>query len=268
MTTVSQTLAKGSGRRIEVGPTLALALAAPLVGEVLNGATRVSYIFAFAPQIMVWGCGAVLIREMVQRWSGSWPSILALAAGLSIFVEFLVLQTSVAPIPWLELASIPVYDRVWGVNWLWFAFMLGYEAVWVVLAPILIVDLMFPGRRNEPWLHRRGLAVAALIFAAGSTGLWFLWTRTVVPDVFQQPVYHPPAVTLGLAVLACVLLIPIAYALRRRPLPPEASARTLPEWLVAAAAAGFGFPWWTLIVLVFAPVPSLPLWLPLAAAAL
>jgi hypothetical protein len=97
-------------------PATVLVLLAPAIGEVLNGATRISYIFAFIPQIMVWGCGTLLIREAVQRWRGGWASILALALAMSVAVEFLILQTSVAPIPWLVMMSIPVYDRIWGVN--------------------------------------------------------------------------------------------------------------------------------------------------------
>jgi hypothetical protein len=94
-------------------------LLAPFVGEVLNGATRVSFIFAFIPQILVWGCGALVARELVQRWRGGWTSIVLLGLALSIAGEVLILQTSVAPIPWLQMLSIPVYDRISGVNWLW-----------------------------------------------------------------------------------------------------------------------------------------------------
>jgi len=54
----------------------------------------------------------VLIREAAHRWRGRTTSILALAVGLSIWVEFFVLQTSLAPLPWLRVP----HDRVWGVN--------------------------------------------------------------------------------------------------------------------------------------------------------
>src|SRR5262245_15962559 len=95
-------------------PAVTLLLLAPLVGEVLNGATRLSFIFAFVPQIMVWGCGALIIHEAARRWKAGWPTIAILGLALSVIVEVLVLQTSIAPLPWLQLASIPVYDRIWG----------------------------------------------------------------------------------------------------------------------------------------------------------
>lgn len=240
-------------------PALTLVLLSPLVGEVLNGATRLSYIAVFVPQVMVWGCGTLLIRETVHRWGGGWPSTVALGATLSIVIEFLVLQTSVAPIPWLAMASIPVYDRIWGINWLWFAYMLGYEIVWVVLVPILLTMLMFPERRDEPWLRARGVTLVALVFAFGSAGLWGLWTRLAVPNAFGQPVYDPPAWTLAAAVVGCVLSVAIGWALRFSPHAQTPSGRTpvapLPLGLAIAAMA---LPWWALIVLVFVPRP-LPL---------
>ena len=50
--------------------------------EVLSGATRVSFIFAFVPEMMMWGCGALaVIRELVKRWDGGWTSVLAAGAG-------------------------------------------------------------------------------------------------------------------------------------------------------------------------------------------
>ena len=64
-------------------PALVLVVLAPLIGEVLNGATRLSYIFAFVPQLMVWGCGALLIREAVHRIGGGWTSILLMGVALA-----------------------------------------------------------------------------------------------------------------------------------------------------------------------------------------
>ncbi len=246
-------------------PAVTLLLLAPLVGEVLNGATRLSFIFAFVPQIMVWGCGALIIRELVQRWKGEWPSVVLLGLALSVIAEVLVLQTSVAPLPWLQMASIPVYDRIWGVNWLWFVFMLGYETVWIVLVPILITELIFPLQRQGAWVGARGLTIATITFMVGCAGLWALWTQSAIPAAFHQPKYWPPRSTLWLGVFAIALLALAAYAVRsfsRRAL----SASFAPSpWIVGIVAAAFAFPWWMLMVLVFVPRPSLPLWLPLGA---
>jgi hypothetical protein len=43
-----------------------------MISEVLFGATRLSYMFVLVPQIMVWGCCALIIREVVRRQKRSW----------------------------------------------------------------------------------------------------------------------------------------------------------------------------------------------------
>lgn len=251
-------------RRWPRTPATMLVLLSPLIGEVLNGATRVSVLFVFGLQVMIWGCGALLIREVVQRWGGGLSSVIALGLALSAFVELLVLQTSLAPIPFLSMASIPVYDRIWGVNWLWFVFMLGYETVWIVLVPILIVELRFPELRNGRWLQSRGLLAAALALAVGSVILWALWTHITVPVVFHQPKYQPPSASLMVSVIAVIALVAIGFALRRvRDSATPLSNWAASPWVVGAVTAIFALPWWILIVLVFAPQRALPLWVPL-----
>ncbi|HTE49772.1 MAG TPA: hypothetical protein VK698_02780, partial [Kofleriaceae bacterium] len=117
-----------------LAPVLTLLLLAPIVGEVLSGATRLSYIIVLIPEIMVWGCGALLVREAVRRWRGGWISMLVLGLALAVAEELVIQQTSLAPLPWL--GDLPAYGRVWGVNWVYFLFMLGYEATWIVLVPV------------------------------------------------------------------------------------------------------------------------------------
>jgi hypothetical protein len=64
-------------------PALLLLLLAPAVAEVLFGATPVSNLGAPLPDIAVYGCGALLIREVVRRGLG-WTSILALGVAFGI----------------------------------------------------------------------------------------------------------------------------------------------------------------------------------------
>lgn len=240
-------------------PLVTLILLAPLVGEVLNGATRLSFIVVYLSQIMVWGCGALIVRELAHRWKAGAPGRILLGLALSVIVEVLVLQTSIAPLPWLQLASIPVYDRIWGVNWLWFLFMLGYETVWIALVPILITELRFPELRDHAWASTRGLAIAIAVFLVGCAGLWALWTQNAVVVAFHQPKYWPPRSTLLLGTAGTVALIAAAYATRGAS--PSAAARPVPPpWAVGAITAALAAPWWVLIVLVFVPRPWLPVW--------
>jgi hypothetical protein len=239
-----------------------LLLLSPIIGEVLSGATRLSFIFALVPEIMVWGCGALLIRDLVRRWKAGFPGALLLGLGLAIAEELIIQQTSLAPLPWL--GSTPAYGRALGVNWPYFLFMLGYEAVFIVLVPIQVTELIFPERRAEPWLRTRGLVASGVVFLVGSFIAWFIWTQQARPLVFHVPVYHPPAPTLALGALAITLLAVAASRVRQAP--PNPVARAPRPWLAALAALLLGFPWYLLMVAVFAPRPDLPLWILLAAA--
>src|SRR5580698_3440049 len=140
-----------------LAPAFTLIFLAPFIAEVLSGATRVSFLFAFVPELMMWGCGALLIREVVRRWGGGWTSILLLGLALAVFEECIVQQTSLAPLPWLAISAD--YGRRLGVNWIYFLFMLGYERVWVVVVPIQVTELIFPEWRAERWLRTGGMKI-------------------------------------------------------------------------------------------------------------
>jgi hypothetical protein len=255
--------ASGFSRWQRVGPIVTLLLLSPVIGEVMSGATRLSYIFALVPEIMVWGCGTLIIRDVVRRWQGGWTSTLLLGFGLSIAEEFIIQQTSIAPLPWLGNAS--AYGRVWGVNWPYFLFMLGYEAIWIVLVPVQMTELIFPERRHKAWLRTRGLVVASAVFLLGSFIAWFLWTQRARPLMFHVPVYHPPILTVLIGVLAIILLAAGAYAVRRSWSDPSPGRPPLP-WIVAATSVLLGLPWYSLMILVFAPARGLPLLVPVVMA--
>jgi hypothetical protein len=246
-----------------VGPVFALLLLAPIVGEVLSGATRVSYIFALLPEVMVWGCGALIIRELVVRWGGGLRTILLLGLALAIAEEFLIQQTSLAPIPFAPGLN---YGRVWGVNWVYFLFMLAYESIWIVLVPIHLTHLIFPERRNQPWLKTRGLVISAVVFLVGSHIAWFLWTQQARRVVFSMPDYKPPLITMLLGALAIVVLVLLAFAVRgKSKTQPPVQKKALSPLTVGLLAFFLGLPWYLLITLVFVPYP--PVSSPIALAA-
>ncbi len=260
---ISEVRADDGARNRGTGPAFALALLAPIVAEVLSGATRISYIFVLVPEIMVWGCGALIIREIVRRRHLPWTSMLLMGLGLSIAEEFLIQQTSLAPLPWI---SGPIYGRALGVNWLYFLFMLGYESVWVVLVPVHLTEMTFWRRRDQPWLPTRALIISALIFVIGSCAAWYSWIKRARPMLFHVPAYATPRVTLLLGLVAIVGLVIVALSLRERPRTP---AVTPPgPWLIALAALAFGFSWYVLLGFIFTPnfsLRALPFWVPMLA---
>src|SRR6516164_5900614 len=82
-----------SSRWQRIGPILSLLLLAPMISEVLYGATRLSVIFVLIPEILTWGCGALIIRECVRRWNKGWPSMLLLGVALAFAEEWIIQQT-------------------------------------------------------------------------------------------------------------------------------------------------------------------------------
>jgi hypothetical protein len=212
--------------------------------------------------MMVWGCGALIIRELVRRWGGGGTSLLLGGLGLAMAQEFIIQQTSLAPMPWI---TGPIYGREFGVNWPFFLFLLGFEAVWVVMVPVQLTELLFPRHRGRPWLRRRGLIISCVIFLVGSFLAWFLWTRIALPNKFHVPPYHPAPYLLAIGAIVSLSLFVAAYALRnsgRKPLPRKAP----PVWMAGIAALLLSLGWYYLISIVFAPTlrPKFTFWIPMA----
>jgi len=235
-------------------PALTLIFFSPFIAEVLSGATRLSFNFALVPEMMVWGCGVLLAREFVRSRNLAWINLLLLGIALSLAEEIIIQQTSIAPLPWLGSAKI--YGRALGVNWLYLLFMLGYESVWVVLAPVHLTELLFPASAATPWLRRRGRFITALLFALGSSMAWFAWTKRARTVVFHAAPYHPPLLALFIGFTTIALLIALALT---RPFPPPApTPSSAPRPLVLALLTlTFGLPWYAVISLVFIQTPTL-----------
>jgi hypothetical protein len=222
------------------GPIVALLLLAPIIAEVLYGAIRISNIILLIPEILTWGCGALLIRECVRSWRKGWQSMLLLGLALAVAEEWVIQQTSIAP-----FVALQAYGRAWGVNWVYFLWALGFESVWVVLVPVQLTELLFPARREEPWLRTRGFVIASLCFVLGACIAWYGWTQRARVKVFHMPPYSPPLLYLLTGVGVILLLVLGAYAL-----PPgrfrdgHASSHSVPPpWLAGLILCALGTPW-------------------------
>jgi hypothetical protein len=238
-----------------MAPAVTLALLAPLIAEVLPGATRLSAIFVFPVEVFVWGIGAVLIREIVRRKGLGWPSLLALALVLALAEECLIQQTSLAPLV-IQLKG-EVYARAFGVNYLYLLWALVYESVFVVFLPILLAELLFPARRLAPWLSRAGIVVALALFAIGAFFAWFSWTQIARTQVFHLPPYTPPlpAVLAALAAMLALVWTALGPAKRIR-VPPPAPPPS--PWLLGGAGAVWAMLWYGLCLLAFGIAPHVP----------
>jgi hypothetical protein len=259
-TTNHQSLATAEKPRFRA-PIWALLLLSPFIAEVLSGSTRTSILFVFLPEVMVWGVGALLCRELVRRWRAGGTSLLLLGLALSIAEEFIIQQTSLAPLPFP--GSHPGYGRMWGINLVYLLFMLGYESVWVVVVPVQVTELFFPRQAALPWLRKRGAIAACVAFLVGSRIAWYGWTQQARPRLHAAP-YHPPLTLIALGLLAIGLLVAFAYAARGfgRQLPGNLR-RTVPAWLAGTIAFVMGCAWFEIITQEFVPRPIQPFWIPI-----
>ena len=247
-----------------LAPAFTLIFLAPFIAEVLSGATRVSFLFAFVPEMMMWGCGALIIREVVKRWGGGWTSVLLLGLALSVFEECVVQQTSLAPLPWPAISAD--YGRAYGVNWIYFLYMLGYESVWVVLVPIQVTELIFPEWREVTWLRTGGMITIAVVFLLGARVAWYAWIKRARPMVFHAPDYYVPWLTIVVFLVVIAALILLAFLSRHVERSDSTTRTALPAWLMVVAAMVLGFPWYGLLELIFGERSTQPFWLSMAVA--
>jgi hypothetical protein len=121
-----------------------------------------------------------------------------------------------------------------------------------------VTELLFPQRRERPWLRTRGLIATCIVFLVGCRIAWYGWTQQALKRMHVAP-YHPPALTIILGLAAIALLICFAWLLRGHGHPcPAATRRATNPWLIGIAVFVFSSGWWELMVFVFSPHPRFP----------
>jgi len=244
--------------RRRIGPALTLIVLAPLIAEVLPGATRISSLFVFPIEMAIWGGGALLIREARRHFQLGWLHTLFLALGLALIEECLVQQTSLAPVV-IQIVPGAQYARAFGLNYLYFLWALGYEAAYVVFLPILLTELIFRGRRDAPWLRKPGRIVTGAIFVLACIPAWYSWTQIARVKVFHQAPFTPPAAAVAISILALATLLVLALApvrrhfqAARRPLAPPS------PWVLGVCGCIAAVLWYGVMLLAFRLRPQFP----------
>lgn len=239
-----------------IAPIVSLLLLAPIISELLYGAVRVSTIFILIPEVMTWGCSALLIRESIRRWNQDWRSQLLLGVALAILEEWVMQQTSISPLVGVRQHG---YARVWGVNWAYFLWAVGHESVWVVLIPVQLTELLFWDRRGENWLRPRGLLITGIVFLVGAVAAWYGWTQRARVAIFHMAPYSPPLAYILIGLTMILLLILLAYVLpprRKTSTRTPAPAPCIVGTVVCALAA----PWEAFVIFGWGvgALPDLP----------
>ncbi len=245
-------------------PAITLMLLAPLIAEILPGATRVSSAFVYPIEVLIWGGGAVMARYLTRRFRLGWFNLLLLALALAVAEECLIQQTSLVPL-FIKIKGVE-YGRDWGVNYLYFIWALIYEAVFVVLVPVTLCELIFPSRKANGWLSGWGIGLICLLFLPASHIAWFGWNVVVRKAMHLAP-YSVPHGQLAVAAIAIAVLIALAVGPFRRALAGQARPMSPPHPVVVAlAGVVFSVVLFGVTVMAFGIAPDISPAIPVAVA--
>lgn len=237
-------------------PAILMMILAPTFTELLLGGTRLSTLIAFPPvllmEILVWGGGAVLLRGLTRKLRLGWNSLLLFALALAVAEEFVIQQTSLAPLV-IQLKGV-AWGRAGGLNYVYALWALAYEAVWVVLFPTWVTEAVFPDRRDETWVSKPMAGILSVLFAIGATMAWFAWTHIARVKTFHLSIYDPSRFALSAAIMVigslfvCGIRFPPSFGRPWRPLNPV---------VVGLLGGLWGTIWFLLVVLAFGIAPQL-----------
>jgi hypothetical protein len=224
-----------------------------VLSELLAGVMRVTTLWLLIPEMAVYGLAAVLIREVARRSHRGWGSILLHGLAFAVAVECLILQTSLTS--QFFPAGASSFGWAAGVQWIYLIALMGYESVYAIVLPIALAELLFPGRRNDPWLSRRGVGIASMVFLVASVGIGWLWSQSGMRQISPTADQVPP-INVALALVAVVALVTLGLALPMRAATP-ARKRAWPPWVLGPIAFIFALFWWILIALPYTPPAAL-----------
>jgi len=169
-------------------PVIALLILAPLLGEMISGSSPPGEYFqpaTFLILTMLYGTGAVVIREIARRWGKGWISILLMGMAYGVFEEGLIARSFFDP-GWHDLGQLAFYGRWIGVNWIWSVSLTIFHSVVSISIPITITELLFPSKKNILWLSKKDLIIAIFIFFLNVLLGPFLGMRTTAVGVLAS----------------------------------------------------------------------------------
>jgi hypothetical protein len=213
-------------------PVLGLAVLTPVCAEYLAAYDEstgdvlvlLGSLVIFVP---LYGCPALLIREVARRRELGWPGILLLGAAFGLVEAGLVDQSMFSEnyrdISYWDEISAPTYVEPIGLSIFLAVTFVGGHAVNTIGAPIALVEGIAGRRGQEPWLGRPMVVVATVLYLAAS-GL-------LLGDHLATQDDHASVRQLVGTALVVVLLVVAALRVGHRP-PSVRSGPVPAPWLV------------------------------------
>jgi hypothetical protein len=211
---------------VQPWPALTLTLASPVIGEFLLGNMAVDMLWLLPMLALLYGTGALLVREAAFRLSAGWPGILLLGLAYAIIEEGFVTQSLFDP-NYLSLRLLDYgYLPLLGIGAWWTIFVLALHMIWSIAAAIALTECLWPKQSVSPWLSAKGLAGTALLFVAGCAAV----------SIVSGSRFMASWVQLVAAAAEIAALISAAWWSARRPAPVR-RAKAAPSPKVAGLAS-------------------------------
>ncbi len=188
---------------------LALYFLSPVVGEMVSGSSPPSEFFtAFGLIVLplLYGGGALIIRELSVIWGKGWASILVMGLAYGIIEEGLMVKSFFDP-SWVDIGILGEYGRFMGVNWVWTVMLTLFHCVFSIAIPILLVNLAFPDQAGKRWISEKWLKRLGVVFLANVIVGFLLFTK-----------YFPGPLEYLVAAIVVILLFVIAHEIPANPL--------------------------------------------------
>jgi len=184
-------------------PALTLFILAPFIPEILMGSTPVSRAGQWPLEFAFYGSAALLLREIICRYKLSWHSVFFLGLTFGITEEALLLQSVFNPD---FLGHDISYGRLWGVNWVWAQFILGYHTIFSISIPIFLTETIFRRQVKQPWVSKTGVGIFTFIFFISSILFYYGLLQT---SGYQASLLHYAG-----AVLLIFLLVVLSFKIK------------------------------------------------------
>lgn len=211
---------------------LSLFVLSPLIAEYLLGSLPTRMLGILPLMAMLYGSGAILVREYVRRKNLGWPALFLLAAAYGLAEEGLVTQSLFNPnylhLRLLDYGWVPAF----GTSPVWLIYVIGIHVFGSIGVPIGFTESLFPPVRDQPWLGKFGL----ILFA----GLLLLGSVAVASFTYKQLPFLASPAQFGCTVAVIVALVIAARLFPRRESAQVATARSA-ELFGATLAAGSAF---------------------------
>lgn len=174
----------------------------------------VELLFNVAFFAMLYGCPALLIRELARRTGRGWPAMLVLSAAAGLLQAGVIDQSlfsdSYGDVKGWEEALRATYIAPLGLGGSMLqSFVLGH-VIYSFCAPIALAEAMRPGLAHRSWLNRRGIAVV--------TASWLLVAALIFADALGSEAHATlPELAVTLAVVAAMVAGAFRVGRTRRP---------------------------------------------------